>query len=129
MLFASKRYTGLAALLFLLSSCGNYKYAFKSSCNCITTNNPAGITMVSIFPYETDPDIHEHNCGFYEKTTPNKVKQLSLIDFNKTDFRCYPCMEYTPNRKYVLVFKGKDNMDPVSVKVYKDSAGVIHGIK
>jgi len=108
----------------------NYKYEFKASCNCIISkDNPAGIEEVSIFPYETDPDIHEHNAGYYAKNSKEIVTQFSLTDFSPKDFGCQPCFSFITDKKYVFVFKGKPDKDEVSVKLYKDSKGEIHAIK
>lgn len=119
-------------LLFslLMIASGNYKYEFKESCNCIMSkNNPDGITQVAVYPYDTDPEIHEHNCGFYIQTSKEKVKEFSLTDFSPKDFSCQPCFSFIPEKKYVFVFRGKEDMDDVQLKIFKDAKGVIREIK
>jgi hypothetical protein len=127
-----KNFGKLVLLSCLFISCApkNYKYAFKSSCNCIVSkNNPAGIEEVSVFPYDKDPEIHEHNAGYYSKTSQNVVKQFNLLTFNPADFSCNPCLSFVPDKKYVFMLKGMPGKDDVSVKVYKDKMGVLQPAK
>ena len=123
---------GLLSMLVLLVTAANgqsghnYKYQYKASCKCIISkDNPAGIEQVSVFPYKTDPDVHEHNCGFYGKTATTKVDTFSLKDFSPKDFSCYPCMSFQPNTKYAFCFPGKDDFSSVTVCIVVDEKGEI----
>jgi hypothetical protein len=120
----------LFVLMFLLTSCGSYKYMYDAkSKSVVSKGNPKGITLVSIFPYDNDPDIHGHGAGYYEKSTTKKMKQFCVDPINVTEFRCYPCFGFVPEQKYVFMFKGKPGQYDVAVKLVKDKDGVVREIK
>lgn len=120
-------YMVLALLLPILSGAKehNYKYIYKSSCNCILSkDNPKGMEHVSIATYETDPDVH-HIVGYYASTSASPVDTFSLTDFSPKKMQCYPCMVMSPGTKYVFYFPGKDDMDQAELKLHKEEKGGI----
>ena len=126
-------HTGSAVLLLImlmLSSCGGYRYVYDAkSKSVVSKGNPNGITLISIFPYDNDPDIHGHGAGYFERATTEKIKKFTVDPMNTTNYRCYPCFAFVPEQKYVFMFKGKKGQYDVPVKLIKGKDGVVREIK
>ena len=108
----------------------NYRYIYNAACKCIISkDNPIGIDEISVFPYLTDPDVHEHGVGYYEKVAKTKVDTFSIATFSVNNFTCYPCMNFEPGKKYAFVFHGKDDLGPVTVCFSVNDKGEIKEVK